>query len=261
MNRRPSLCVGVLAMNEEKNIRRCIESACFADQVVIVDSGSRDATRQLATEMGAEVYLYPEWKGFAQQRNRLLKHVNTDYIFFLDADEVITLELRKEIINAVESNQNFVWEILWNQVAYGKPLSRMKTTGGIRRLFRVENILRFEGVVHEGAVLRDVNSPVRTFDNKLLHYSRETVYGSLLKLAQYVQLGAVKRDMIGKRGGVLRGVVSGSSSFIRLYFFRRGFLCGTEGFLFCLFVALESFFRYVALKYDSEHNKRQLMKR
>ena len=91
-----------------------------------------------------------------------------------------------------------------------------------------------------------------TFNNRLLHYSRESVYGSLNKLAQYTQLGAAKRAAAGKRGGVLRGIGSGMAIFVRLYFFRRGFLCGAEGFLFCFLVALECFFRYAALKYDND---------
>ena len=90
------------------------------------------------------------------------------------------------------------------------------------------------------------------FRHRLLHYSRESVYESILKLAQYVQLGAAKRAAAGKTGGVLRGAGSAVAIFIRLYFFRRGFLCGAEGFLFCFFIALECFFRYVALKYDGE---------
>lgn len=247
---RPSLCIGILAMNEARRIKACLESASFADQVVVVDSGSTDDTRDIAQAAGADVHVYAQWEGFAVQRNRLLAHVKTRYIFFLDADEVIPAELRDEILALIASDQPVRGAILWNQVAYGRPLSAMKSTGGIERLFRTDTLLRFEGVVHEGAVLSDPSIPLITLSNRVLHYSRETVYDSLLKLAQYVQLGAAKRAAAGKTGGLLRGVGSGLAIFIRLYFFRRGFLCGAEGFLFCFFIALECFFRYAALKYD-----------
>jgi len=247
---RPSLCIGILAMNEARRIKSCLESASFADQVVVVDSGSTDDTRDIAQAAGADVHVYAQWEGFAVQRNRLLAHVKTRYIFFLDADEVIPAELRDEILSLIASDQPVRGAILWNQVAYGRPLSAMKSTGGIERLFRTDTLLRFEGVVHEGAVLSDPSIPLITLHNRVLHYSRETVYDSLLKLAQYVQLGAAKRAAAGKTGGLLRGVGSGLAIFIRLYFFRRGFLCGAEGFLFCFFIALECFFRYAALKYD-----------
>lgn len=247
---RPSLCIGILAMNEARRIKACLESASFADQVVVIDSGSTDDTRDIAQAAGADVHVYAQWEGFAVQRNRLLAHVKTRYIFFLDADEVIPAELRDEILSLIASDQPVRGAILWNQVAYGRPLSAMKSTGGIERLFRTDTLLRFEGVVHEGAVLSSPSIPLITLRNRVLHYSRETVYDSLLKLAQYVQLGAAKRAAAGKTGGLLRGVGSGLAIFIRLYFFRRGFLCGAEGFLFCFFIALECFFRYAALKYD-----------
>ena len=247
---RPTLCIGILAMNESRRIDACVASASFADQVLVIDSGSTDDTRDIAARAGAEVHLYDKWQGFAEQRNRLLAHVRTRYVFFLDADEVIPPELRDEILALIADDHPVRGAVLWNQVAYGRPLTAMKSTGGIERLFRRDTLLRFEGVVHEGAVLEPTSIPVVTMRNRLLHYSRETVYESLLKLAQYVQLGAAKRAAAGKTGGLLRGFGSALAIFIRLYLFRRGFLCGAEGFLFCFFIALECFFRYAALKYD-----------
>lgn len=257
----PTLCIGILSMNEERRLAQCIASARFADQIVLVDSGSTDRSRAIATELGAEVHLYPDWEGFAVQRSRLLAHVRTDYVFFLDADEVIPPELAQEIRGAVAAAEDAVWEVLWNQVAYGRPLTRMKSTGGIKRLFKTASVLRFQGVVHEAAVLIRSDLPVHKFKHRLLHYSRETVYGSLQKLAQYVQLGAAKRAQLGKRGGVLRGLGSGLAVFIRLYLIRRGFLCGPEGFLFCFFIALECFFRYAALRYDGMQTSSGLARR
>lgn len=247
---RPTLCIGILAMNESRRIGACVASASFADQVLVIDSGSSDDTRDIAARAGAEVHIYDQWQGFAEQRNRLLGHVRARYVFFLDADEVIPPELRNEILALIENDQPVRGAVLWNQVAYGRPLTAMKSTGGIERLFRTDTLLRFEGVVHEGAVLEPASIPVVTMRHRLLHYSRETVYESLLKLAQYVQLGAAKRAAAGKTGGLLRGFGSALAIFIRLYLFRRGFLCGAEGFLFCFFIALECFFRYAALKYD-----------
>lgn len=258
---RPTLCIGILTMNEERRIAQCIESARFADQMVVVDSGSTDRTREIAQDMGVPVHLYGDWQGFAVQRNRLLHHVKADYIFFLDADEVIGDKLAAEILAAVASQSDAVWEVLWNQVAYGRPLTWMKSTAGVPRLFKTASIEKFDGVVHEGAIMREGQRPVIQFQERLLHYSRETVHGSLLKLAQYVQLGAAKRSRLGKTGGVLRGFGSALAIFLKLYVFRRGFLCGAEGFLFCFFIALECFFRYAALKYDFKQPVTALSKR
>jgi glycosyltransferase involved in cell wall biosynthesis len=81
-HRRPTLCIGILTLNEAHRIARCIQSASFADQVVVIDSGSEDRTREIAQELGAQVHLYPDWRGFAEQRNRLMTHVQADWIFF-----------------------------------------------------------------------------------------------------------------------------------------------------------------------------------
>lgn len=250
---RPSLCIGILTLNEEKRITSCIRSAHFADQILVIDSGSQDRTRDLARAAGAEVHDYPDWQGFAEQRNRLLAHCRCEFIFFLDADEEITPALEQEILQAVQRGDDVIWEVMWDQVAYGRALSRMKTTGGVQRMFRSASIDRFEGLVHEGATMKAGRLPVRTFRARLLHHSRETVYGSIQKLAQYAQLGAAKRAQNGQTGGIWRGLASALASFIQLYIFRRGFLCGPEGFLYCLFVALEAFFRYTMLRYDHAH--------
>lgn len=256
------LCVGILTLNEERRIARCIESASFADQIVVIDSGSTDRTRDIASGMGAEVHLCPDWQGFAEQRNRMLPLIKCDYFFFLDADEVITGELRREIQQAVASGDNAAWKVYWDQVAFGKALSHMaKTAGGVKRLFRTDNIQKFQGVVHEYAQLKDETVPIRVFKGRLLHYSRDTVYESLLKLAQYSQLGARRREQAGKKGGVWRGLGSAFTNFVRFYVFRRGFMCGPQGFLFCLVVALECFFRYAILEYDPPQGGNAVVKR
>jgi glycosyltransferase involved in cell wall biosynthesis len=247
------LTIGILTLNEERRIAACLASAAFADQIVVVDSGSTDRTRDIAAAAGAEVYAYPDWQGFGEQRNRILAHAKGDYVFFLDADEQITPGLQREIEDAVASGQDAIWEVRWNQVAYGRPLTLMRSTGGVLRMFRRESIEGYVGVVHEHAAMKPGRDrPTVLFKHRLLHYSRETIHGSLLKLAQYSQLGAVKRARAGKRGGVLRGMGSAFGNFVRLYIFQRGFLCGPQGFLFCFFIALECFFRYAALEYDRE---------
>ncbi len=247
---RPKLTVGILTLNEEKRIESCINSAKFADQILVIDSGSKDKTCEIAAALGAEVYDYPDWQGFAVQRNRVLQHAKGEYIFFLDADEEMPPEMQAEIEAVIASGKDEIWEVQWNQVAFGKPLTLMKSTGGIPRMFKTQSIREFSGVVHEKAEMNGGQQPVKRFKARLFHYSRESIYGSLNKLAQYVQLGAAKRAQAGKTGGVLRGLASGFAIFLRLYVFRRGFLCGAEGFLFCFFIALECFFRYAALKYD-----------
>ncbi len=248
-----TLAIAILTLNEAHRIERCINNANFADQLLVIDSGSNDGTQALATSLGAQVFEYPNWQGFAEQRNRALAHVQADYVLFLDADEVITPSLQAEIQAAVASGRDAVWKVVWNQVAFGRPLNQMAHSGGAKRMFRTQSLIKFEGAVHERAVTK--NEPlILTFKSRLPHYSRESVYVSLLKLAQYVQLGAAKRAAQGKRGGILYGMASAFSIFFKNYILRRGFLCGAAGFLHCYFLAQECFFRYAALKYDRYDN-------
>lgn len=252
----PTLTVAVLTHNEAHRIEACLKSAAFADQLLVVDSGSTDDTVALAQRLGAEVHSHPDWQGFAVQRNRLLAHARGDYIFFLDADEVMTPAFAQELQAIVRSGERAVWSIRWRMVAYGHELKYFRAQSQIERLFVRSMVAQYTGVVHEQAELHPEPGgapvPRRLIRARLLHYSRTTVRGSLEKLTQYVMLGAAKRAEDGKRGGVLRGLASGMSMFVRLYFLRLGFLCGGAGFLYCFFVALEGFFRYAALHYDRD---------
>ena len=247
------LTIGILTLNEADRITQCITSALFAQQIVVLDSGSTDDTVNLAKSLGAEVYIADDWQGFAVQRNRLLQYAKGNYIFFLDADEIIPEELKQEIISASVSDRDAVWEVRWCEVAFGRQLTHMRSTGGVKRMFKRASLKKFSGLVHELPELFDEELPTVRFHSRLLHYSRTSVYDCLRKLAQYVQLGAAKRAAAGKSGGVIRGIASGTAMFLRQYTFGRGFLYGAEGFLFCLFTSLECFFRYAALPYDFKH--------
>lgn len=247
-----TLTIAILTKNEARRITSCVQSAAFADQIIVVDSGSTDNTCALARAAGASVFEYPDWRGFALQRNRLLAHATEDYIFFLDADEIITPELGAELQAVVQSGIRGVWKIQWRVVAYGHELKYFRSQSKLDRMFVREMVKEYVGVVHEHAILTVEPTPRFELKAKMLHYSRETVRGSLEKLIQYSMLGAAKRAEMGKSGGVLRGIASGSSLFLRLYIGQLGFLCGGAGFLFCFFIALEGFFRYAALEYDRE---------
>jgi hypothetical protein len=249
---RPRLSIGILTKNEARLIEACVRSARFADEVIVLDSGSTDNTVALAQALGAIVHISEDWQGFAVQRNRLLSLATGEYIFFLDADEVITPELRQEIESIVAHKDRSIWSVRWTVVAYGHALHHFKSGASMERLFPRTSIDHYEGVVHEQAILTQADPQRKTLEHRLLHHSRQSIRASLEKLTQYALLGAAKRHAKGKQGGIMRGFASAMASFLRNYFFQRAFLDGGPGFLYCLFVALECFFRYVALKYDAK---------
>lgn len=246
---RPTLTVGVLTMNESERIAACLESAAFADQLVVVDSGSSDDTVAIARAHGAEVHVHADWQGFAVQRNRLLQYVRGDYIFFLDADEVMDAAFQRELQAIVATGTPAVWKIRWRTVAYGRELRHYRSTAAVERLFPRASIREFTGVVHEKALLTGA-LPRQHIRALLRHYARDTVHESLEKLTQYAMLGAAKRAQAGRRGGVLRGLASATWMFLRFYIGHLGFLSGGAGFLYCSCMASEAYFRYAALGYD-----------
>ena len=243
------LSICILTKNEAHRIRPCLESAKFADEIIIVDSGSTDDTVSIGRNFGAKVHTYEDWQGFGIQRNRQLAHAAGDYILFLDADEVIDLELRAAIEAVLAQDTFFIGEIRFTEVAFNQPLPWYR---GDRkdRLYPRHLISNFEGVVHEVANLSDTKIPRKLLKGKILHYSRFSVHTSLIKLTQYAMLGASKRALREKKGGVVRGLFSATACFIKNYIFRLGFLGGGAGFLQCYFLTQECFFRYAALHYD-----------
>jgi glycosyltransferase involved in cell wall biosynthesis len=153
------LSIVVLTLNEAHNIEAC----CAAPRGGRPDSGGGQrqpgCDRVLAQGLGAEVVAYPDWQGFGEQRSRALQHVQADWVFFLDADERLTPALADEIRQVVADNAEAVWEVEWEQMAYGQSLGRMRGTGGVARLFPMRVLEGFSGAVHEGAVLHCSTHP------------------------------------------------------------------------------------------------------
>jgi glycosyltransferase involved in cell wall biosynthesis len=245
---RATLTISVLTKNDAHQINRCLTSAAFADELVVIDNGSTDDTASIASSMGAVVYVYPQWRGFAVQRNLQLKHARSDYVLLIDSDEVITPALRQEVEKLLQTGTDELYDIPVREIAFGTELKHMLAHRCSNRFFKRELIEAYEGLVHEQPICRQ-HMPRRIFKHPVQHFSRVGIHQSLRKLTQYTMLGAAKRKNASS-AGVMRGLASGFFSFIKHYVFRLGFTGGGAGFLYCLFISMESFFRYAALEYD-----------
>ena len=98
----PDLSVIIITKNEAANIRACIESVAWADEIIVVDSGSNDGTVEICRELGAQVFVH-DWPGFGAQKNRALDYASKDWVLSLDADERVTPELRSEMEAAIST--------------------------------------------------------------------------------------------------------------------------------------------------------------
>lgn len=220
------LSVILITGNEAANIRECLESVAWADEIIVVDSGSADATVQIAREMGARVYQH-DWLGFGPQKNRALSYATQDWIFSIDADERVTPELRREIELAMRVD---------GVDGYFCPrLSQFCGTfirhGGwypdyVLRLFRRGSGRFSDSLVHESVQMNGRSAKLKS---PLLHYSYLTMGDVERKVEHYSSAAAKQMFEAGRRVGILRAMGSSAWAFMRTYVMRRGFLDGVAG--------------------------------
>jgi glycosyltransferase involved in cell wall biosynthesis len=262
MNTKPSLSVIVIVNNESANILECLASVSFADQFVVVDSGSTDNTVELAKSVGAQVLLTTDWPGFGMQKNRALDLATGDWVFSIDADERVTPELAEQIKTAINLEANSAThsdiknDSKGNQVAaYEIPRLTQFCGQWIRhcgwtpdlvlRLFkrgsaRFSNDLVHERIVQSQGTCGKLTTP-------MLHFSYPTPASYWRKLDQYSQAWAQQKFTEGKRTSMLRAALSGMVAFVRSYIFRLGFLDGALGFAVCTMQAQSAFGKYFTL--------------
>lgn len=241
-----SLSVIIITLNEAADIRACLESVAWADEIIVVDAGSTDATVAICRELGAQVHVAADWPGFGPQKNRALDHATRDWVLSLDADERVTPELRQEIEALLRSGPV--------AAAYDIPRSSsycgrfMRHSGWypdyVTRLFR-RGAGRFSGdLVHERLV---VDGPVHRLRAVLLHYAFDSMEEVLRKVDQYSTAGARRMQAQGRRATLSGAVLRGLWSFVRTYVLRLGFLDGREGFMLAVSNAEGTYYRYAKL--------------
>ncbi|NLP41419.1 MAG: glycosyltransferase family 2 protein [Veillonellaceae bacterium] len=240
------LTIIILTYNEQRHIKECIESAKFANEILVVDSGSSDDTVRIAQDNGARVISHPITDGFAAQRNFALKQANTEWVMFLDADERITPKLAGEIIQAVKSDSVLAYEIPRRNIAFGHWLRY----GGwypdycLRLYPRTEVV--YDGIVHEKAI---VNIAKQKLKYPLDHYTYDDWDRYFIKFNSYTTLMASQLYEKGKRANILSIVFRPIWAFFRTYILKLGFLDGKMGFIMAAFHYFYTMAKYVKLYY------------
>lgn len=241
----PRLSVAVIAMNEAHRIERCLRSASFADEVVLVDSGSTDGTVPIARALGAQVIETADWPGFGPQKNRALDACRGRWVLSLDADEEIGPALRAAIEAVVARPPGEVpYQGYWirRRSSYCGRVIRFGDWRNDRvlRLFRREAARFSDDLVHERV---ECAPPVSTLDGVLMHDSVDSRDDALEKMRRYATLGAGKLRARG-RGGLLPAWLHGTWTFMRGYLLRLGFLDGRAGLAIAVLNARGTWLRY-----------------
>ena len=242
----PLLSVIVITKNESARIDACLASVAFADEWIVLDSGSSDDTCERARRFGAQVFSLPDWPGFGAQKQRALDRATGRWVLAIDADERVTPELAASIRRAVAGEGG--------PVAY--ELSRLSRFGDrwihhgdwcpdrVLRLFQRDKARFSADRVHERVVAEGV---VGRLSGELLHETMPTIEDALAKMNRYSSEGAAERAAGGQRGGLAAAIGHAGWAFVRGYVVRRGFLDGSAGFAVAAYVAEGTFWRHLKI--------------
>jgi glycosyltransferase involved in cell wall biosynthesis len=241
------LSVCIITRNEARNIGACLESVAWADEVVVLDSGSHDETEAICREFGVRFHTATDWKGFGVQKNRALALTTGHWVLVLDADERVSDALRAEIVAAIaDPDSSDVLEMPRLSHYCGRP---MRHSGWwpdyVPRLFRRGHARFSDDLVHE-RLLFDGNSS--RLVQPLIHFSYRDLGEVLQRIDAYSTAGAENLSD-RKRGSLSCAISHGLWTFLKTYLFRLGFLDGREGFMLAVSNAEGVYYRYLKLYY------------
>lgn len=240
------LSVIIITKNEAHNIRRCLESVRWADEIVLLDSGSTDGTQDIAREYGAIVH-DTDWPGFGAQKNRALELATGEWVLSLDADEWLSDQLQQNVRHAIAQAARCAYKILRRTYFCGK-LIRFGDWRNDRplRLFPRVQASFSEDIIHERVVTQ---LPVKNLEGIMLHDSYQTLEQVVATMNRYSSLGAEQSLQRNKSAGILGALWRGFWRFFRGYFLRLGFLDGAAGFMLAIYNGECSFYRYAKLRF------------
>ncbi len=243
---RPTLAVCVIALDEEDRIGECLDSAAFADELLVVDAGSADRTAEIARARGARVVVRP-WPGYAAQKNFALEQTSADWVLSVDADERLTPELAGEIRRLIASAPgDLAGASVPRRTWY---LGRWIRHGGWYPDRKVRLVRRGRGRwvgahVHERLV---AEGPTRALRGDLLHYTYRDLADHLRRIDRFTTEAARGLLERGSRGAIPGMLVGPPAKFLKMYLLRAGFLDGLPGFVVAVLGAYYVFLKYAKL--------------
>ena len=236
----------LITKNEALNIKACLDSVHFADEIIVVDNGSTDGTVEMARAAGATVIVTDDWPGFGPQKSRALAAANGQWILSIDADERITPELEKEILHTIrQADAADAYDISRRSWYCGRFIEHSGWTPDyVTRLFK-RNMAHFtDHLVHERLI---ATGTVKKLKAVMLHYSYRNFSQVLQKVDNYSTLNAKQSYAKGKRAGIGTALLHGFWAFFRTYFIRLGILDGAHGIALAISNAETSYYRYLKL--------------
>lgn len=243
-----SISAIVITKNEESMLGDCLKSIRWADEIIVLDSGSTDNTLKLAREFGAKVHEHGEWQGFGRQRQVAQEYASCDWLLWVDADERVSDALASQIRQkASENNQRRVYEIPRLSWVFGRYIRHSGWYPDyVVRLYPKTLTTYDDALVHEKVIVpADASKHQLTAD--LIHYTYKDLHHYLTKSARYAQLWADQKQQQNKTSTLSQAVLHAVGCFVKMYILKRGFLDGRQGFLLAVLSSHSSFIKYADL--------------
>lgn len=241
----PTLTIMVLTHNESEIIARCLSRLAWADDLLVVDSFSTDNTRELAEAAGARVLTHA-FRNFSEQCNWGLAQARGDWILQIDADEMVTPELRDSVLATLSAGPEIdIFSLQRDSYVFGRLMRSSSWSGEwIPRLFR-RGAVTFAGEVHQDPQVN--GRPVGKLDGKLIHYTYRSTAKYFEKFQLYSTLWAEKAHANGRRTNIAKAVCGSGWRFFHNYFIRGEIRDGKVGFVIAVLGAMHTFIRHIKL--------------
>jgi glycosyltransferase involved in cell wall biosynthesis len=240
---RETISAIVMTFNEEHNICDCLDTLTWVDELIVADTGSTDRTVDLARRYTKKAQKLP-WLGYGPTRNMALREAESDWFLFVDADERVSDALREEILGmlAARGDRYTAYRIPRQSLFVGKWIKGCGWYPGyVVRLARNATAKYTDASVHESL---EVEGAVGTMHGDLIHHTDPDLEYYFKKFNLYTTLAADDMVREGRRPGLSHLLVRPLATFMKMYFLKRGYRDGLEGFILCV---LSSF--YVFTKY------------
>ena len=237
------LSVVIITKNEESNIRRCLESVKWADEIIVLDSGSTDQTVAIAKEFTSQVFS-TDWQGYGIQKQRALAYATGDWVLNLDADESINEKLRKIIERAMLRQKYDAYRIPICLNFYGQQLRFSASPTRHIRLFKRVGAQYSNDLVHEKIVLPSTHR-IGRLSAPIMHHSFRDVTHAIYKMNKYSSYSAQIKLKNNQHGSVWKAFAGSSWMFWRSYILQGGIFDGRAGLILAMMNAHSSFYRSI----------------
>jgi glycosyltransferase involved in cell wall biosynthesis len=239
------ISVTVITLNEEENIRDCLTSVKWADEIIVSDSGSEDRTREICSGLGAKVFT-DEWHGFGKQKNLCEDRAAGRWVLNIDADERVGSGLASEIRTAVESDEYDGYYIARKNYFGSRWIRRCGWYPDYKlRLYRKGQGRFSEKKVHEAVILKGNKGYLK---KPMEHYTYRGISDYLKRMDTYSTLAAEQMSSEGKKAGAFDIFLRPQFTFFKMYVLRLGFLEGIDGLVLSCLYSFYTMAKYAKLR-------------